>query len=161
MIHFRRASRALNRLFSKFDRFTLFSARFAQMISFSSLQIYNHCTFCGVLRAYFVNILHLNCKMCIFPHSISDFTLVAARRNGAGRGCQHFNFNTQLVPPLLAMGWRPWLQYTNPFSNSIFLCVFDFRLKLASEELTLSFQVTAFLFDITFDKKLFFILIHF
>ena len=67
MIHFRRASRALNRLFSKFDGFTLFSARFAQMISFSSLQIYNHCTFCGVLRAYFVNIFTLKLQNVYIP----------------------------------------------------------------------------------------------
>ena len=67
MINFRRSSRALNRLFSKCDGFTLFSARFAQMISLSSLQMYNHCTFCGVLRAYFVNIFTLKLQNVYSP----------------------------------------------------------------------------------------------
>ena len=67
MINFRRSSRALNRLFSKCDGFTLFSARFAQMISLSSLQMYNHWTFCGVLRAYFVNIFTLKLQNVYIP----------------------------------------------------------------------------------------------
>ena len=41
----------------------------------------------------------LNCKMCVFPFIIC---------NGAGRGCKHFNFNTQFVPPPpLTMDRRP------------------------------------------------------
>ena len=49
------------------------------------------------------------------------FDTSLTRRNGAGRGCQHFNFNTQLVSP--AHHWR-WIDASG-----------DHELRFAGEEM--------------------------
>ena len=60
----------------------------------STLQIYRHYILRRASRAFHQYFYTSTAKCVSF-----NFGLTSARRNGAGIGCQNFNFNTQLVSP--------------------------------------------------------------